>query len=172
MRHGESCFNREGLFAGWADTDLTEQGFEEAKAAGRMLAENDAYPDVVFTSLLQRCIKTSKTVLDELNLADCPIHKSWKLNERSYGDLTGKSKAAMSEKFGVEQVRAWRKSYDQPPPPMSPDHEYHPSKLEWYKNVRFFERTEDFFSPLPHVIFSCLKCKQKQKNKKKFTFDS
>lgn len=127
LRHGESEWNRQNLFTGWYDCDLTDAGRAEAVAAGRMLAEAGAHPGVLHTSLQVRAIRTANSALDELGRLWIPVRRSWRLNERHYGDLTGRNKAETLEKYGEEQVHIWRRSYDVPPPPIAPDNRYDPN---------------------------------------------
>lgn len=118
LRHGESQWNLENRFSGWTDVGLTEAGLAEARAAGRLLkAEGFAF-DVAYTSVLKRAIKTLWTVLEEMDRMWIPVHNSWRLNERHYGALQGLNKAETAAKFGEDQVKIWRRSYDTPPPPL------------------------------------------------------
>ena len=116
LRHGESGWNRENRFTGWIDADLSAQGVEEARAAGRQLKEGGYAFDVAFTSVLRRAIRTLHLALEELDLLWIPEEKSWRLNERHYGALQGLNKSETAAKFGEAQVLAWRRSYDTPPP--------------------------------------------------------
>ena len=118
LRHGESDWNRENRFTGWTDVDLSARGIEEARAAGRSLAAAGLRFDLAFTSLLKRAIRTLWITLEELDQMWLPVEKSWRLNERHYGALQGLDKAEMAAKFGEQQVLAWRRSYDTPPPPL------------------------------------------------------
>ena len=118
VRHGQSIWNLENLFTGWTDVDLTTQGCEEARQAGRELAREGIQPDVVFTSVLTRAIRTQWLMLDELDLLWLPVLRSWRLNERHYGALQGLNKAQTVEQHGEAQVKIWRRSYDIPPPPL------------------------------------------------------
>ncbi|MDG3008150.1 2,3-diphosphoglycerate-dependent phosphoglycerate mutase [Paludisphaera mucosa] len=118
LRHGESIWNKENLFTGWYDVDLSDQGKVEAKRAGELLKAEGFTFDVAFTSVLKRAIRTLGMALDELDLLWIPIEKSWKLNERHYGALQGLNKAQTAAKYGDEQVLVWRRSYDTPPPPL------------------------------------------------------
>ena len=127
LRHGESEWNELNLFTGWYDCDLTERGRGEARAAGRMMADHGVDPDVLHTSLQLRAIRTSVLALDELGRMWLPVRRSWRLNERHYGDLTGKNKQQTTEQFGEEQVLVWRRSYDVPPPPIADDNEFNPN---------------------------------------------
>jgi len=116
IRHGESTWNLENRFTGWTDVDLTPKGVEEAHAAGRLLKEKGFSFDLAFTSVLTRANKTLNTVLEELGQLWLPVEHSWRLNERHYGALQGLNKAETAAKFGDEQVKIWRRSYDVPPP--------------------------------------------------------
>lgn len=119
LRHGESVWNARNLFTGWVDVDLTEKGEEEAVAGGQLLAEADLLPNVLHTSMLRRAIRTSYLSLEACERSWVPVRRSWRLNERHYGDLQGLDKAETREKYGDEQLKAWRRSYDIPPPPIS-----------------------------------------------------
>ena len=123
LRHGESEWNRENLFAGWVDVDLTPAGEGEARRAGNLLVENELLPDVLHTSLLRRAIRTAHITLDVADRHWIPVRRSWRLNERHYGALQGKSRVLVREEFGDEQFMLWRRSYDTPPPPLQ-DHEH------------------------------------------------
>jgi 2,3-bisphosphoglycerate-dependent phosphoglycerate mutase len=116
LRHGESIWNKENLFTGWYDVDLSDQGKVEAKRAGELLKAEGFTFDVAFTSVLKRAIRTLWTALDELDLMWIPVEHSWRLNERHYGALQGLNKAQTAAKYGDEQVLIWRRSYDIPPP--------------------------------------------------------
>ncbi|MDA8110781.1 MAG: 2,3-diphosphoglycerate-dependent phosphoglycerate mutase [Betaproteobacteria bacterium] len=121
LRHGESVWNRENRFTGWTDVDLSAAGLEEACAAGRLLREQGYGFDLAFTSVLKRAVRTLWLVLDEMDLMWLPVEKSWRLNERHYGALQGLNKAETAAKFGEQQVLAWRRSYDTPPPALAAD---------------------------------------------------
>lgn len=118
LRHGESIWNKENLFTGWYDVDLSEQGKAEAKRAGELLKAEGFTFDVAFTSVLKRAIRTLWIAMDEMDLLWVPVERSWRLNERHYGALQGLNKAQTAEKYGDEQVLIWRRSYDVPPPPL------------------------------------------------------
>ncbi|NMG44504.1 2,3-diphosphoglycerate-dependent phosphoglycerate mutase [Aromatoleum toluvorans] len=119
LRHGESTWNKENRFTGWADVDLTGKGVEEAREAGRLLRREGQVFDLAFTSVLKRASKTLNIVLEELDALWLPVEHSWRLNERSYGALQGLDKAETAAKFGEAQVLAWRRSYDVPPPALA-----------------------------------------------------
>lgn len=121
LRHGESLWNRENRFTGWADVPLTDKGEAEAREAGRLLRGEGFVFDKAHTSMLKRAIKTLWLALESMDQMWLPIEHSWRLNERHYGALQGLNKAEMSEKFGEQQVLQWRRSYDVPPPALNPD---------------------------------------------------
>ncbi|MDA8274193.1 MAG: 2,3-diphosphoglycerate-dependent phosphoglycerate mutase [Actinomycetota bacterium] len=117
LRHGESLWNAENLFTGWYDVDLSTKGEEEARSAGRLLAEAaDLDLRVVHTSVLTRAVRTANLVLDAAGRSWLPVRRHWRLNERHYGDLQGRNKKETAERFGADQVKLWRRSYDTPPP--------------------------------------------------------
>jgi 2,3-bisphosphoglycerate-dependent phosphoglycerate mutase len=118
LRHGESDWNRENRFTGWTDVDLSDKGREEAKAAGQLLKKEGFTFDQSYTSVLKRAIRTLWLALDEMDLLWIPVQRTWRLNERHYGALQGLNKAETAAKFGDEQVKVWRRSYDIPPPPL------------------------------------------------------
>jgi 2,3-bisphosphoglycerate-dependent phosphoglycerate mutase len=128
LRHGESIWNKENRFTGWTDVDLSERGREEAVEAGRLLKQEGFEFDVAHTSLLKRAIRTLWIALSELDTMWIPQQRSWRLNERHYGALQGLNKAETAAKHGEAQVKIWRRSYDIPPPPLSPDDPQHPSR--------------------------------------------
>jgi len=119
LRHGESEWNAKGLFTGWVDVGLSEAGKQEAVNGGRLLEESGIRPDTVHTSVLTRAIQTAHLALEEAGLLWLPVRRSWRLNERHYGALQGKDKAATRREFGDEQFMLWRRSYDVPPPPIA-----------------------------------------------------
>ena len=124
LRHGQSTWNESNQFTGWVDVPLTPKGEEEAKRGGELLREHDLLPDVLYTSLLTRAIKTANIALDAAGRDWIPVTRSWRLNERHYGDLQGKDKAETLEKYGEEQFMLWRRSFDMPPPVIADDNEY------------------------------------------------
>ena len=128
LRHGESAWNKENRFTGWVDVGLTDRGVQEALRAGCALKERGLSFDVAYTSVLKRAIKTLWIVLEEMDLMWLPVHRSWRLNERHYGALQGLNKRETAERFGIEQVRIWRRSYDIPPPALSKNDERYPAK--------------------------------------------
>jgi 2,3-bisphosphoglycerate-dependent phosphoglycerate mutase len=125
LRHGESTWNLDNRFTGWTDVDLSPKGFEEAKESGRLLREEGYDFDVVYTSVLKRALRTMWIALDELDRLWLPVHRHWRLNERHYGALQGLNKAETTAKHGEAQVKLWRRSYDLPPPPLTPDDPRH-----------------------------------------------
>ncbi|MFC4294039.1 2,3-diphosphoglycerate-dependent phosphoglycerate mutase [Novosphingobium tardum] len=124
IRHGQSQWNLENRFTGWWDVDVTEQGAAEARAAGALLKMRGILPTVAFTSLQTRAIKTLHLVLEDVGRLWVPEYKSWKLNERHYGGLTGLDKAETAALHGEDQVKIWRRSFDVPPPPLAPGSEF------------------------------------------------
>ncbi len=126
LRHGQSTWNKENRFTGWHDVGLSEQGVQEAIESGRVMREEGYLFDVAYTSVLKRAIKTLWLALEELDQMWIPVHRSWRLNERHYGALQGLNKAETAEKHGMDQVKIWRRSYDIPPPPLTPDDEHYP----------------------------------------------
>ena len=126
LRHGESVWNKENRFTGWTDVDLTEKGVEEAKKAGELMRDAGFLFDLAHTSVLRRAIKTLGIALDVLDQLWIPVTKDWRLNERHYGALQGLNKAETAAQHGEDQVKIWRRSYDIPPPPLTPDDERHP----------------------------------------------
>lgn len=135
IRHGESTWNKENRFTGWTDVDLSDKGREEARAAGQLLKHEGYAFDLVFTSLLKRAIRTSNIVLDELDQLWLPVQRSWRLNERHYGALQGLNKAETAAKHGDAQVKIWRRAYDIPPPPLTPDDPRHAARDPRYKDL-------------------------------------
>jgi 2,3-bisphosphoglycerate-dependent phosphoglycerate mutase len=135
LRHGESTWNQENRFTGWTDVDLSERGRAEAKEAGRLLLEGRYEFDVAYTSVLKRAIRTLGIALDVLDRLWIPVVKHWRLNERHYGALQGLNKAETAAKHGEAQTKIWRRSYDIPPPPLTPDDPRHPSHDPRYANL-------------------------------------
>jgi 2,3-bisphosphoglycerate-dependent phosphoglycerate mutase len=135
LRHGESTWNKENRFTGWTDVDLSEKGRDEAREAGRLLKEGGYAFDVAFTSVLKRAIRTLWIALDGLDEMWLPVEKSWRLNERHYGALQGLNKAETTAKHGEAQVKIWRRSYDIPPPPLTPDDPRHSSRDPRYASL-------------------------------------
>lgn len=136
LRHGESIWNKENLFTGWTDVDLSEKGQSEAREAGRTLKEYGYDFDICYTSYLKRAIHTLGLALDEMDRTWLPVIKSWKLNERHYGALQGLNKAETAEKYGEEQVKIWRRSYDVAPPLLDASDERNPELQEQYRQER------------------------------------
>jgi 2,3-bisphosphoglycerate-dependent phosphoglycerate mutase len=136
IRHGESTWNKENRFTGWTDVDLSEKGVAEAREGGQVLRKEGYVFDIGYTSLLQRAIKTYNIVTEELDQLWIPVSRSWRLNERHYGALQGLNKAETAAKFGEDQVKIWRRSYDIPPPALTPDDERFPGKDPRYAGLK------------------------------------
>jgi 2,3-bisphosphoglycerate-dependent phosphoglycerate mutase len=136
LRHGESVWNKENLFSGWTDVDLSDHGREEAREAGRVLKEHGVSFDVAFTSVLTRAIRTLWIALDEMSLMWIPVHRDWRLNERHYGALQGLNKSETAKKYGEAQVRSWRRSYDVRPPALETEDPRHPCHDPRYRHLR------------------------------------
>lgn len=151
-RHGQSDWNLKNLFTGWTDVDLTAKGVEEAKAAGKLLAELDYDVDVAFTSVLKRAIRTLWIMLEEMDRVWIPVYRDWRLNERHYGALQGLNKAETTAKYGEEQVHIWRRSYATPPPALDRDDERHPSHDERYAGIYALPATESLATTLERVL--------------------
>lgn len=126
LRHGQSTWNEQNLFTGWHDVDLTARGEAEARRSGELLVEAGLDVDIVHTSLQKRAIRTANLALEVADRLWIPTHRHWRLNERHYGALQGLNKAETTAKYGEEQVQAWRRGYDTPPPPLDADDERHP----------------------------------------------
>ena len=135
LRHGESTWNKENLYTGWTDVDLSERGCKEAKEAGRLLREGGYTFDLAYTSVLKRAIRTLWMTLDEMDLMWIPVYNTWRLNERHYGALQGLNKAQTAEQYGEQQVKLWRRSYDVPPPPLTRDDPRWPGHDRRYADV-------------------------------------
>lgn len=135
IRHGESEWNKLNLFTGWMDVDLSEKGREEARLAGQILKDEGYDFDVCYTSYLKRAIHTLNIALDEMDRAWLPVIKSWKLNERHYGALQGLNKSETAEKYGEDQVKIWRRSFDVKPPQLSDDDDRSALKQPMYRDV-------------------------------------
>jgi len=151
LRHGESVWNRENRFTGWTDVDLSPQGVEEGRAAGRLLKAEGYRFDLAFTSVLKRAIRTLQLALEELDQLWLPVTKDWRLNERHYGALQGLNKSEMAAKFGEAQVLAWRRSYDTPPPALEAGDERYEARDERYGGVAV-PRTECLKDTVARVI--------------------
>jgi len=136
LRHGESEWNKENRFTGWTDVDLSEKGVEEAHRAGRELKKDGYAFDLAFTSTLKRAIRTLWIVEDEMDLMWIPVRFDWRLNERHYGALQGLNKAETAKKFGEEQVKIWRRSYDTPPPKLTPSDPRSPKNDPRYASLK------------------------------------
>lgn len=154
LRHGQSQWNLENRFTGWVDVDLTDQGRDEARNAGKLLAEEGLRFDVAFTSVLQRAIKTLWLALEEMEQPWVDVNRHWRLNERHYGALQGLDKAETAERHGEDQVHVWRRSYDTPPPEMPADDPGHPCHDPRYAalDARVLPGTESLALTLDRVL--------------------
>ena len=154
VRHGESEWNKLNLFTGWTDVDLSEKGHEEAKAAGRLLKAEGYDFDVCYTSYLKRAIHTLNHILDEMDRVWLPVIKTWKLNERHYGALQGLNKSETAEKYGEDQVKIWRRSFDVKPPKLEATDERNPANQAIYASVdpKLLPLTESLETTIERVI--------------------
>lgn len=135
LRHGQSEWNAKNLFTGWVDVALSSQGEAEAKRAGELLKEKNLLPDVLHTSLLTRAIHTAEIALGACERKWIPVSRSWRLNERHYGALQGKDKAATLKEYGQEQFKLWRRSFDTPPPAIADSDQYSQASDIRYKDL-------------------------------------
>lgn len=154
VRHGESVWNKENLFTGWTDVELSENGLIEAKEAGGLLKAAGFDFDTCYTSYLKRAIHTLNIILDEMDRAWLPVVKSWKLNERHYGALQGLNKAETAEKYGEEQVKIWRRSFDVLPPALNESDERQPFNQAMYRDVdkRVLPSAESLKTTIDRVV--------------------
>jgi 2,3-bisphosphoglycerate-dependent phosphoglycerate mutase len=154
IRHGESTWNKENRFTGWTDVDLSEKGIQEAMEGGRLLKAEGYTFDVAYTSVLKRAIRTLWLVQDQMDLLWLPVEKTWRLNERHYGDLQGLNKSEMAAKFGEEQVLVWRRSYDVPPPALVKTDARYPGNDPRYCGLSAAELplTEDLKATVARVL--------------------
>ncbi|MCB0473099.1 MAG: 2,3-diphosphoglycerate-dependent phosphoglycerate mutase [Flavobacteriaceae bacterium] len=166
LRHGQSIWNLENRFTGWTDVDLTPLGVEEAERAGKLLREEGFFFKIAYTSYLKRAVKTLNQVLDKMDLDWIPVHKTWRLNEKSYGMLQGLNKAETAEKYGEAQVLTWRRSFDIAPDPIPEDDKRNPARDPRYSEIPDSElpRTESLKDTIERtmpywdeVIFPSLK---------------
>ncbi|MDD5216462.1 MAG: 2,3-diphosphoglycerate-dependent phosphoglycerate mutase [Candidatus Omnitrophica bacterium] len=135
IRHGESVWNKENRFTGWTDVDLSEKGVREATESGQLLKKEGYSFDIAFTSVLKRAIRTLWIVQDQMDLMWIPVVRDWRLNERHYGALQGLNKSETASKYGEEQVKIWRRSYDVPPPALEESDPRNPAKDPRYKGL-------------------------------------
>ena len=151
IRHGQSQWNLENRFTGWWDVDVTELGVSEAKAAGQLMKSKGLTPDICFTSVQSRAIKTLNLALEEMGRLWVPVTKDWRLNERHYGGLTGLDKAETAAKHGDEQVKIWRRSFDIPPPPLEAGSPYDLSADPRYAGIAI-PNTESLKDTIARVL--------------------
>ena len=162
LRHGESTWNKENRFTGWTDVDLTEQGRQEAKAAGQVLKKDGYSFDLAYCSVMKRALRTLWIVLDELDELWIPVEKTWRLNERHYGGLQGLNKSETAAQYGEDKVLVWRRSYDIPPPPLEKSDERYPGHDPRYRDVpaadlpltECLKDTVDRFLPYWHEVIA------------------
>lgn len=154
IRHGESVYNQENRFTGWADVDLSANGYEEAKKAGEILKKHDYNFDIAFTSLLKRAIKTLHVILEDLDHLWIPEFKSWHLNERFYGALQGLDKQETAEKYGFDQVQRWRRDPDEEPPAVDENDERYPGHDARYQylDAKELPKTENLSDTIARVL--------------------
>ncbi len=154
VRHGESVWNKENLFTGWTDVELSENGVKEAKTAGKDLKNEGYHFDVCFTSYLKRAIHTLNNILDELDQVYLPVTKAWQLNERHYGALQGLNKSETAAKYGEPQVKIWRRSYDVCPPALKEDDPRNPALQAVYSKVdkKYLPLTESLKITVDRVV--------------------
>ena len=154
IRHGESIWNQENRFTGWTDVDLSENGYQQAKNAGKLLKRQEYTFDTGFCSVLKRSIKTLDIVLEEMDLLWIPVQKSWRLNERFYGALQGLNKDEITTKYGAEQVHKWRRDPHELPPAITKDDDRYPGKDPRYKNLtaRELPLTENLSETMDRVL--------------------
>lgn len=154
VRHGESEWNKLNLFTGWTDVDLSEKGIEEAKEGGRILKQEGYDFDICYTSYLRRAIHTLNHILNELDRNWLPVVKSWRLNERHYGALQGLNKSETAQKYGEDQVKIWRRSFDIMPPALEESDERSPHNQEMYRSVDkfFLPQTESLKETIERAV--------------------
>lgn len=154
LRHGQSLFNLEGRFTGWMDIDLSERGRAEAGEAGWLMKSSGLSFDIAFTSVLKRAIRTLWIVQDEMDLMWIPALPCWRLNERFYGDLQGKSKTEMEKMYGAEQIQSWRRSFSDRPPAVAVDDDRYPGNDARYRDVQesLLPRTESLQDTQERVL--------------------
>lgn len=154
LRHGQSVWNQENRFTGWTDVDLSAEGLRQAARAGQLLRQHGYSFDIGFTSVLKRAIKTLNVVLEELNLLWIPVEKSWRLNERFYGDLQGLNKAEVTQKYGEAQVQKWRRDPHEHPPALSRDDPRFPGHEARYRELTAPElpTTENITETMSRVL--------------------
>ena len=154
VRHGQSTWNLENRFTGWTDVELTELGRQEAITGGKLLQEKGYAFDMAYTSVLKRAIRTLNIIQEEMDLDWIPVIRAWQMNERHYGALQGLNKAETAAKFGEEQVKIWRRSYDVPPPALELNDERHPRFDRRYASLTpdQFPATESLKITLERVL--------------------
>lgn len=152
LRHGESQWNLENRFTGWVDVDVTAKGQQEALTAGALMRDANITVDMAFTSLQKRAIKTCALALESMDLLWVPMTKSWRLNERMYGDLQGMNKAETTAKYGEAKVTEWRRSFAVPPPPIRDDNPFHPKLEAKYEGIPNLPLAESLALTIDRVL--------------------
>lgn len=152
LRHGQSQWNESNQFTGWVDCDLTAKGEDEAKRAGELLREQELLPEVLYTSLLRRAIRTANIALNAADRHWIPVVRDWRLNERHYGALQGLNKAETRDKYGEDQFMAWRRSYDTPPPALEDSSEYSQADDPRYAHLDEVPRTECLLDVVKRLV--------------------
>ncbi len=152
LRHGQSRWNLENRFTGWVDVDLTPAGEAQARHAGVLLAESGVSFDKLYVSVLTRAIRTANLALETARLVWLPVEKSWRLNERHFGALTGLDKAETAQRHGEAQVKIWRRSYDTPPPPLEAGADFDVSADRRYSGIADLPMTESLKTTLERVL--------------------
>ena len=152
LRHGQSQWNLEDRFTGWVDVDLTAEGEAQARRGGDLLRQTDIAFDKMFTSVLKRAIRTGNLALERMDMLWLPVEKSWRLNERHYGALTGLNKTETAAKHGDDQVKIWRRSYDVPPPPLKSGGEFDFAHDRRYADAGHLPATESLKTTLERVL--------------------
>jgi 2,3-bisphosphoglycerate-dependent phosphoglycerate mutase len=135
IRHGESVWNQANRFTGWEDVPLSDKGIEEAREAGKLLAEQGLFPGKIYTSVLKRAIKTAWLIMEEMDAMYVPFEQSWRLNEKHYGLLQGLDKAETAARYGEAQVLQWRRAFSIAPPPLAPDAPNLPANMKSYAHI-------------------------------------
>ena len=152
IRHGQSEWNAKNLFTGWIDINLSEKGKKEAKRAGELLKEAGLYPNICYTSYLKRAIHTAQIALNTLEWEHIDVIRSWRLNERHYGNWQGKNKDEVKAEYGEELFMAVRRGYDTPPPPIEPTDDDYEKRLPKDEKYDYIPKSESLKDTRKRVI--------------------